>query len=75
MDGLFYVMAILGCGDASAACQQVRVESVRYVSREACDAASPVMLRRAADVDYPVIVAQCRRGTPQSVDRGQLPRG
>jgi len=32
MDSLFYVMAIMGCGDGSMACQQARVEQVQYRS-------------------------------------------
>ena len=75
MGGLLYVMAILGCGDDGATCQQIRVDNARYATREACNAAGPVMLRRAGDVDYPVIVAQCRRQAVQSVDKGADPRG
>lgn len=75
MNGLVYVMAILGCGDAGATCEEIRVDAPRYVSREACNAAGPVVLGRSGDADYPVIVAQCRRAQPQSVDSGTAPRG
>ena len=60
MDPLFYVMAIMGCGDGSTACQQARVEPVHYSSIRACQQAMPAALVRASDVDYPVVTASCR---------------
>lgn len=65
MDQLLYMLAILGCGDDSAACRQARVEPVRYTSIQACQAAMPDALRRNADLSYPVISAACQRETPQ----------
>lgn len=60
MDPLFYVMAIMGCGDGSAACRQARVEPARYRSISACRAAIPAALARNGDIDYPVVAASCR---------------
>jgi hypothetical protein len=60
MDPLFYVMAIMGCGDGSMACQQARVEQVQYRSIAQCQAAMPAALARNADIDYPVVSASCR---------------
>ncbi len=60
MDPLFYVMAIMGCGDGNSACQQARVEPVHYTSIHACQAAMPAALARNSDVDYPVVTAACR---------------
>ncbi|MGY2734254.1 hypothetical protein [Sphingomonas sp. UYP23] len=60
MDPLFYVMAIMGCGDGSSACQQARVEQVQYHSIGECQRAMPAALARNSDVDYPVVTASCR---------------
>lgn len=68
MDQVLYVLAIMGCGDDSALCQQARVESARYTSIQACQAAMPTALQRNTDIDYPVISAACQRLTPQMVD-------
>jgi len=65
MDQVFYVLAIMGCGDDSLACQQARVEPVRYTSYVACREAMPAALSRNTDVDYPVIGAACRRDGAQ----------
>lgn len=55
-----YVMAILGCGDAGGLCAQARMDTVRYASLRACQAAAPVALSRHTDLDFPEISAQCR---------------
>lgn len=60
MQPLYYVMAILGCGDDGAACQQVRMETVRYESAAACQAAMAGALRRSTDVSFPVVQAACQ---------------
>jgi hypothetical protein len=61
MDPVFFVMAILGCGDAGTACSQQRVEPVRFESVSACQAAIPDALRRNTDISYPVIAASCQQ--------------
>jgi len=68
MDQVLYVLAIMGCGDDSMQCQQVRVEPARYTSIQACQEAMPQGLQRNTDIDYPVISAACRRATAQLVD-------
>ncbi|CAN5280939.1 hypothetical protein BH10PSE15_BH10PSE15_14860 [soil metagenome] len=60
MEPLFYVMAILGCGDGSAQCAQARVETAQYRSIEQCQAAMPAVLARNSDIDYPVVSATCQ---------------
>ncbi|UYY57355.1 hypothetical protein [Sphingomonas sp. S2-65] len=65
MDQIFYVLAIMGCGDDAGLCQQARVEPVRYTSVAACQEAMPVALQRNADLSFPVISATCRRDGPQ----------
>lgn len=59
MAGATILMAILGCGDAGTACEQVRISPVRYASVSACVAAQDDVLARS-DIMYPVVTAQCR---------------
>ncbi len=68
MDQVMYVLAILGCGDDGLACQQARVEPVRYASYTACQQQMPAALGRNTDVDYPVIAAACQRQDVRMVD-------
>lgn len=76
MDQLIYVLAILGCGDDSANCQQARVEPIRYASIAACQQAVPAALVRNTDVDFPVIAAACQRQSVRMVDsQVELPTG
>ena len=55
-----YVIAILGCGEGETACQPVQIAETRYQSREACIAATETALGAFANLDFPVVVAQCR---------------
>jgi hypothetical protein len=55
-----YLIAILGCGESDAPCQQVQLAPVRYESEAACLAASGEQVARHADLPYPVVVAECR---------------
>ena len=61
MEPLYYVMAILGCGESEAACQQVAVVEQRYQSEAQCLAATEDELLRRDDILFPAVVAQCRR--------------
>ena len=58
---IFYVLAILGCGEDNQVCQQSRVEAAHYATAAACQAAIPAALLRNTDLDYPVIGAACQR--------------
>ncbi|HEX8257120.1 MAG TPA: hypothetical protein VF589_05775 [Allosphingosinicella sp.] len=60
MGPAFYIMAIMGCGEADTACQQVAVAPARYESVEACNAATEDALMNNSDVAFPVVVAQCK---------------
>ncbi|MET3725010.1 hypothetical protein [Sphingomonas trueperi] len=74
MDQLLYVLAIMGCSDDAQACRQVRLEPVNYTSQVACQEAMEGALRRATDVDYPVVQAACQRRSERLVSREpQLP--
>lgn len=70
MQQVFYVMAIMGCGDGEAQCSQARVEPARYTSYVACQEAMPEALRRNNDLSFPVISAACQRQGERMVDRG-----
>ncbi|HEX8381049.1 MAG TPA: hypothetical protein VF619_10945 [Allosphingosinicella sp.] len=54
-----FIIAIMGCGEAEAPCQQVRTLEARYESQAACTAATEAALVQNVDVDFPVVVAQC----------------
>ncbi len=60
MEPVFFVMAILGCGDAGAQCTEARIDPVRYQTVQQCRAALPAALARNTDLAYPVISASCR---------------
>lgn len=59
MEPLTFLIAIMGCGEADAPCQQVRTLEARYESQATCTAATEAALVQNSDADYPVIVAQC----------------
>ena len=60
MEPLFYVMAIMGCGDGNVQCTEARVVPVHYASMAQCRAALPDQLVQNTDVLYPMIGAACR---------------
>lgn len=62
-----YVMAILGCGEASELCEPVAMLPARYESAAECNAATEDAIQRHSAALYPVVVAECRAaGTPIS---------
>jgi hypothetical protein len=73
----FYVIAILGCGDASMACTPVATMPTRYESRDACQAATEDALQSGGDFDFPTLLAQCRPASAPAAVRNpvQLPEG
>ena len=79
MEPLMFVMAILGCGETDAVCQEIRVVAAQYRTEAQCQAATGTELLRHDDLAYPTIVAQCRRaGTTPQVLRGSevlMPEG
>jgi hypothetical protein len=54
-----FLIAIMGCGEGDAPCQQVRLLDTHYESRAACMAASEGALMQNSNVDFPNVVAQC----------------
>ena len=76
MEPLFYVMAIMGCGDGNIQCTQARVVPVRYESMAQCRAALPEQLAQNTDVPYPMIGAACqKRGLDIAKADTKTPRG
>jgi hypothetical protein len=65
MEPLFYVMAILGCGDGNTQCTEARVVPVQYQSMAQCRAALANEIARNTDVPYPTIGANCRASGAQ----------
>ena len=64
-----FVIAILGCADGSAQCQQVATLPTRYESRATCAAATGNALISATRFDFSEVQAECRavaaRGSAQ----------
>jgi hypothetical protein len=76
MQPLFYVMAIMGCGDGNVQCTEARVVPVRYESMAQCRAALPEQLAQNTDVPYPMIGAACRsQGAQMAKADSKAPRG
>lgn len=75
MEPVFFVMAILGCGDDGAACSQQRIEPAHYTTAAQCQAAMPAALRRNTDIDYPVVSAACQQRGDRYAAAGDRPRG
>lgn len=76
MGSVFYVIAIMGCGDGQVQCSQQRVEAARYQNAAQCRAAMPAALMRNTDVDFPTITAACRQiGTSMANRVGTDRRG
>ena len=61
MQTLMYVMAILGCGESDAACREVRIDPQTYRSEASCRAGMNAALARHTDLEFPTVVARCRR--------------
>lgn len=63
--GLF-VLAILGCGDGAAMCEQVAREDTVYRSEASCLAESEEVLIRESSRPYPLLMAECQPYDRQS---------
>ena len=72
----FFIIAILGCADGSAACTPVATMPTRYESRAACAAATAPALIANGDFDYPTVLAECRPAKVPAAQRapaGRIP--
>ena len=76
MEPVFFVMAILGCGDGNAGCTPARIDQAHYATMAECRAQLPAGLARNSDLSFPVIAADCRRHTPVTIALAKTaPRG
>lgn len=73
MEPLVYVMAILGCGDPGAQCQEARVAPATYQTAAQCNADIPNMLVRSTDLDYPTISAACQSSAERAAMNKPMP--
>lgn len=64
----FFVIAILGCSDGSAACTPVATIPTRYESRDSCQAATADALQASGEFDFPTLLAQCRPASAPSAE-------
>ena len=62
----YFIIAILGCADGSAACTPVATVPTHYASQAACSAATGDALLANSDLDFPQLSAECRRIVPGS---------
>lgn len=69
MDAIFFVVAIMGCGDGASQCAEARVTPVHYSTAQACQAAMPAVLEQNTDLSFPVITAACRSSGMIAADR------
>lgn len=79
MNPMFFVMAIMGCGDGNTQCTEARIVPARYETMAQCRAALPEQLARNTDVPYPMIGADCRQSGVRMVKNesagAKAPRG
>jgi len=77
MEPLAFIIAIMGCGEAEAPCQQIRTLEARYESQAACTAATEAALIQNSDIDFPVVAAECvaagARPNPPKANQVQIP--
>lgn len=58
-----YVIAILGCADGGTSCQVAATPAARYETAAQCQAAREEALDRNSDLDFPTLIAECRRSS------------
>jgi hypothetical protein len=73
MEPVYYVIAILGCGDGSAQCTPVATMPTHYASQAACSAGTTQALMANSDMDFPTIVAECRATEPRATAEQDSP--
>lgn len=60
MGPVTYFIAILGCADGGASCQTVATTAARYDNQAQCVAARDSALDANTDLDFPMLLAECR---------------
>jgi len=74
MEPMFFVMAILGCGDGNGQCTDARIVPTHYSTMAQCRAALPTQLAANTDVPFPVFGADCRRQGAEMAQTAIRPR-
>jgi hypothetical protein len=64
----YFIIAIMGCADGSAACTPVATIPTHYATRADCSAAAPATLAANATFDFPSLVAECQSMTRAASD-------
>lgn len=64
----YFILAIMGCGDGAVMCEDIREAAPVYRSETACLADSEAAMRAATDAPYPMLMAECRRISPQMAE-------
>ena len=67
----YFIIAILGCADGSAACTPVATVPTHYASQAACSAATNDALIANSDLDFPTLSAECRQVVGGSASNDQ----
>ena len=67
----YFIIAILGCADGSAACTPVATMPTHYASQATCAAATSDALIANSDLDFPSLSAECRQVVPGSASNEQ----
>jgi hypothetical protein len=60
MGPVYFVIAILGCGDEGVACRTVAAPAAHYATEKACLAARGDVLMANSDLDFPSLLAECQ---------------
>ncbi len=67
----YFIIAIFGCADGSAACTPVATVPTHYTSAAACSAATSDALLANSDLDFPSLSAECRQVVPGTASNDQ----
>ena len=74
----YFIIAIFGCADGSAACTPVATVPTHFASEATCAAATSDALLANSDLDFPTLSAECRqvvRGSASNDQPRVIPAG
>jgi len=75
MEQVFFILAIMGCGDTATECREVRTEPARYVTEAQCRADLIPALARNTDLSFPEIAGNCRPSSLRMAAAGSPKKG
>lgn len=79
MGSAYFVLAVMGCGDAGGMCVDVRDTGRVYRNQLECVADTEAALNDALSISYPEIAVECRSISAQTaaarIARGSLTLG